>query len=81
MKLDSIYYCLDAATNTHFQGFVATFINTVTGEKQSLPYGLVNTGSDLCTGAYTTDEVQWIKIKQDEDDIEGIVIGNRVLET
>ena len=35
----------------------------------------------MCTGAYTESEVQWIKIKQDEDDIEGIVIGNTVLNT
>ena len=26
-----------------------------------------------------TQEIQWIKIKQDEDDIEGLIIGNQDL--
>lgn len=81
MKLDSIYFCLDAATQTHFQGFVATFENTVTGTKESKPYGDINTGSDICNGFYVEEEIQWIKVKQDVDDIEGLIIGNTELGT
>lgn len=75
-RLDSIFYCLDAATQKHLQGFVMTFEETETEEKQAFPYGEVNTGDDFCTGFYVRDEINFIKIKQDDDDIEGIVIGN-----
>ena len=76
MQLDSIFYCLDSETSTHFQGFVATFKNTGDGTKQALPYGQTSAGNDVCTGFYVRDEITWIKIKQDLDDIEGLIIGN-----
>jgi len=81
MKLDSIYYCLDAATQTHLQGFIATFENTETEQKQAFPYGETNTGDDSCEGFYVKDEAQWIRVKQDDDDITGLVIGNAELGT
>lgn len=69
---------MDKDTQTHFQGFVATFKNTEDGTKQALPYGQTSTGDDVCTGFYVRDEIQWIRIKQDLDDIEGLIIGNTI---
>ncbi len=46
--------------------------------KSAYPYGETNTGDDFCTGFYVRDEVTWIKIKQDDDDITGLIVGNNV---
>ena len=74
-KIDSIWYCRDADTLTHFQGFVATFVDELDGQRKSLPYGSVNTGTDSCTGFYVRKEINWIIFKRDEDDIEGMIMG------
>ena len=75
MKLDSIWFCRDADTLNNLQGFVATFIDEVTGQRKSLPYGGVNIGNDSCNGFYVRREVQWMIFKRDTDDIEGVVLG------
>ena len=41
MRLDSIFYCVDAATETKFQGFIATFKDTRDpNNKQAFPFGV-----------------------------------------
>ena len=81
MKLDSIFYCLDSETETHFQGFVATFENTENKSKQAFPFGVTTqTAADTCRGFYVKQEIQWLKVKQDVDDIEGLIMGNTELD-
>ena len=41
MRLDSIFYCVDAATGSKFHGFIATFKDTGdANNKQAFPFGV-----------------------------------------
>ena len=47
---------------------------------QAYPYGDMSRVTGICTGWYTPEEIQSVQIKQDTDDIEGLVFRNTVLD-
>ena len=62
LRLDSIFYCLDAATESQFKGFIATFKDTRDPNiKQAFPFGVTaQTSKDKCRGFYVRDEIDWM---------------------